>query len=247
MSPTKLVKEIVPPPSCEQLIGLNYALQADLAELQRECDALQTEYQALGFTCADSVTEEQCLLCEEKEIFGGTAPARSVDLDFSRLVTFPWTINTGYPKDTRFVTEDGELFIDRGNEVYERTCVGFNWEFKTIYPNHEVVCAGGDDKYCNSDDKPSSTSDCAPPTAAPTTAPTPAPITPTPAPQPGQPTPAPSGPGDKSGSGGGATYVVVAAAVVILVGVVGFFVRRRLQNNPEARDAREAELRRGIA
>jgi len=144
MAPTKERKPIIPNPTCEEIISLNYALQADLEDLQRTCNEMQSGYQGLTETCNKDPSTEECLLCEEKEIYAGSVTPTFVDLDDSREVTFPYLIDTGYPKDTRFVTENNEVYIDRGYEVYDRTCVGFGYNLKDLCDDSNVVCAGGD-------------------------------------------------------------------------------------------------------
>merc|ERR1712241_472266 len=95
-------------------------------------------------TCGDAPSADECLLCEEKQIYPGSVTPTFLDLDNYREFAFPWTIDTGFPKDTKFVTENNEIFIDRGNEIYDRTCVGFDWNLRAICDDSKVICSGGE-------------------------------------------------------------------------------------------------------
>lgn len=121
-------------------------LSEELEDLTDKCDMKQAQREELQDVCRTSVPNYLCNQCFTKTQFTGTLPSPFTTLS-GRVpaLTLPVDLDTGYPDQTTFVSNNGEVYVyrpDLGTNIYQRTCVGAGLQAMSC-DSSRVVCAGG--------------------------------------------------------------------------------------------------------
>jgi len=138
------------PTPCDKatMVALVDELEEELEDLVDQCIYKEREYQALFETCDTEPTDQQCADCLMRPYvrnFNGSLPSPVIEVTGSVSAInpdIPVDYDTGYPDQTEYKNINGEVYINLGNNQYQRTCVGYGMEGRSC-DSSKYVCAGG--------------------------------------------------------------------------------------------------------
>jgi len=138
----------VPPTTCDKgtMVARVDELEEELEDLEDQCNKKEEEYQELFQTCDTPTTDKQCADCLDLPTvrnFNGSLPSPVISVTGPvSTINIPEDYDTGYPDQTEYKNINGEVYINLGNDQYQRTCVGYGLEASSC-DSSKYVCAGG--------------------------------------------------------------------------------------------------------